>query len=84
VIRAALLGLVTGLVVACGAAPSPIQQADEAAYGGNQLVCVASSSDKAHADQCRDMVKAYWCGDGGALAAASACRDVTLSDGGRP
>ena len=89
----AALGLVGAVMVlvglsgmlGCGAAPSVLEQAETASYGGNQLVCVASADTKAHADSCRDQIKSYWCApDGGPLAATGACRDVTLSTGVRP
>jgi hypothetical protein len=70
---------------ACGAAPTPLQQAEAASYGGDQALCIAKSPTKAETDQCRDAVKEYWCSpDGGALFEAGACLNVTLSNGERP
>ena len=73
-------------LVACGAAaPTPMQQANEAHFDGDQAMCHLNSATRAAEDKCRDAVKEVYCGDGGALAAVPpACADVRLSDGGAP
>lgn len=68
----------------CAAAPSPIDQAQVAHFAGDQAMCHVTTSTRADEDKCRDAVKEAYCGDGGALAAAGACGDVKLSDGGKP
>ena len=40
------------LVAACGAAPTPVQQADVAAWTADDGICVQSSSTRAQADDC--------------------------------
>lgn len=61
-------------VACCGSGtPTPVEQAEVAAYGSTQVICSQTSATTAAADACRNAVKAFWCGDGGALREAGAC-----------
>jgi hypothetical protein len=68
------------------------QQAEVATYASQQLLCVKFAPTKGQSDDCRAEVKAFWCGDGGALREAGACSydtpvifkpDLSVLDGGK-
>ena len=65
------------LATICGCATTDVttavQQAEVAAYGGEELQCVQLATTKVQADSCIAAVKTHWCGDGGALSAVDAC-----------
>ncbi len=74
----------------CGSGLDAAQQLEVSAYAGQQIQCVTLATDREHADQCRQAVKAYWCGHGGPLHEAGACdysaasvTVVTVRDGGQ-
>jgi hypothetical protein len=85
----ALLGVAAGaLLLSAGCAsglPTPAQQADLGAWTADDGVCVATATNRAQADACRDSMRRVFCGaDGGLLADSGSCVDVRLSDGGKP
>jgi len=82
----AALGLCAGMCLCalngCGAAPTPVQEADVAAWTADDGMCIKSSSTRAQADDCRDSIRIAFCGSQGLLKDAGACINVHLSDGG--
>lgn len=57
-----------------GAASIAVLQGEVATYEAQQIQCVTLAATKGQADECRNMVKRTWCGDGGALREAGACQ----------
>jgi hypothetical protein len=84
--------LLLALQPGCGGSTAATQQAEVATYASQQLLCVKFAPTKGQSDDCRAEVKAFWCGDGGALREAGACSydtpvifkpDLSVLDGGK-
>jgi hypothetical protein len=89
-VMAAGLGLAGAMLVLaglahCGAAPTPAQQLDVAAWTAVDALCVQRAGTRAAADDCRDRERVMFCGaDGGIMSDSGSCINVTLSNGLRP
>lgn len=76
--KAAMIVVIACVLLDCGAGgPTTLQQEQVTAYGASQIQCIetAKLAGKTEADAvgCRNAMRKYWCGDGGALSGVGGC-----------